>query len=633
MWFSKEKPEPTRPAQPAGTIMVAGDEPGKLREYGMPEIVQAKANLNAPWLFFRRLHENPRQVVIERKSYLGNFWQKVTAQAFADDIYAVARGLITLGIEPGDSISIMAHTSYEWSLLDFAILSVGAVTVPIYETSSAEQIEWVISDAGVKMVFTESTSQGELVRTIAKKNNWDVKVYVLAQEGISEVTHAGRDGDNDLVDQRLDQVNLESLATIIYTSGTTGRPKGVELTHGNIVRLVLNGLEWMPEIANHAHSRLLLFLPLAHGYARLLQFFQLAGPGILGHTGSIKTLLDDLASFKPTYLLTVPRVLEKVYNAADAKAGSGLKLRTFRYATKVAIEYSRAQDSAHGPKRGLKLAHSLFERIIYAKLRALLGGKAEFAISGGAPLGDRLSHFYRGLGLTVLEGYGLTETFAPVCVNTARLSKLGTVGQPVPGNTVRIGADGEIQVKGINVFRGYHNAPDLTAQAFDDGWFKSGDIGWIDKDGYVHITGRTKEILVTAGGKNVVPAIMEDSMRGHPLISQVMVIGDRRPFISALITLDAEMLPGWLRNHGLPTMDITEAATNPQVLAALNRAVERANRHVSRAESVRKIKVLTTDFTESNGMLTPSMKVKRNVVMKHFEDEINEIYGGPLTDI
>ena len=405
------------------------------------------------------------------------------------------------------------------------------------------------------------------------------------------------------------------------------------LTHGNFTELAVNSHRWMPEIAAGDDSRLLLFLPLAHVFARFLQVFQISGGGVLGHSPDTKNLLPDLASFRPSYLLVVPRVLEKIYNSADAQAGSGPQRKVFRWAAHVAVEYSRALDTPEGPSRSLRSQRMVADKLVYQKLLKLVGGNASYIVSGGAPLSTHLAHFYRGIGLPVLEGYGLTETVGPVSVNTPRLTKIGTVGPPLPPLSIKISDQGEVLIKGCSVFQGYHNMPDETAQALtEDGWFRTGDLGSLDRDGYVRITGRAKELIVTAGGKNVSPATLEDPLRSHPLISQVVVVGDKRPFVAALITLDEEMLPVWLKNHGLPAMSVAEASTNVEVQASLERAVERANAHVSRAESIRAIRVLTSDFTEANGMLTPSLKVKRAVVTKRFEAVINDIYGGPLEE-
>ena len=540
----------------------------------------------------------------------------------------MAAGLIGMGLEAGTAVGIMAHTSYDWFLLDMAIARAGLISVPIYETSSAEQVEWIVTDADVRVVITESGTLAELVRGAVAGIEQPVRVLALDADAITTIVQAGSGVSPSQVDQRSNALTVDDVYSIIYTSGTTGRPKGVELTHRNAVGIPYHGVRYLPGVLWGTNVRLLLFLPLAHVYARCLQLLSLAGEGVLGHTPDAKTLLPDLQSFAPSYILAVPRVLEKIYNAADAKAGSGAKLKLFRWAAKVAIAYSRALDTPQGPSRGLRRAHAMADRLVFRKIRGLMGPNARFIISGGGPLGQRLGHFYRGLGLAILEGYGLTETIGPVSVNTDWLNKIGTVGPPVCGNEIRIGEDEEIQVRGIGVFSTYHNNPSATAEAFTaDGWFRTGDIGALDEDGYLRITGRKKELIVTAGGKNVAPTQLEDRLRGHPLISQVLVIGDGEPFISALITLDKEMLPQWLRNHGLAAMDVVEASSHPQVLAALDRAVARTNRAVSRAESIRTFRVLATDFTEANGLLTPSLKVKRGPVMEAHADVIADIYS------
>ena len=540
----------------------------------------------------------------------------------------MAAGLIGMGLEAGTTVGIMAHTSYDWFLLDMAIARAGLISVPIYETSSAEQVEWIVADADVRVVITESGTLAELVRGAVAGIEQPVRVLALDSDAITTIVQAGSGVSPSQVDQRSNALTVDDVYSIIYTSGTTGRPKGVELTHRNAVGIPYHGVRYLPGVLWGTNVRLLLFLPLAHVYARCLQLLSLAGEGVLGHTPDAKTLLPDLQSFAPSYILAVPRVLEKIYNAADAKAGSGAKLKLFRWAAKVAIAYSRALDTPQGPSRSLRRAHAMADRLVFRKIRGLMGPNARFIISGGGPLGQRLGHFYRGLGLAILEGYGLTETIGPVSVNTDWLNKIGTVGPPVCGNEIRIGEDAEIQVRGIGVFSTYHNNPSATAEAFTaDGWFRTGDIGALDEDGYLRITGRKKELIVTAGGKNVAPTQLEDRLRGHPLISQVLVIGDGEPFISALITLDKEMLPQWLRNHGLAAMDVVEASSHPQVLAALDRAVARTNRAVSRAESIRTFRVLATDFTEANGLLTPSLKVKRGPVMEAHADVIADIYS------
>jgi len=565
---------------------------------------------------------------VARKSPLSGDWQEVSARAFGEEVAHVAAGLIGMGLEAGTAVGIMAHTSYDWFLLDMAIARAGLISVPIYETSSAEQVGWIVTDADVRVVITESGTLAELVRGAVAGIEQPVRVLALDADAITTIVQAGSGVSPSQVDQRSNALTVDDVYSIIYTSGTTGRPKGVELTHRNAVGIPYHGVRYLPGVLWGTNVRLLLSLPLAHVYARCLQLLSLAGEGVLGHTPDAKTLLPDLQSFAPSYILAVPRVLEKIYNAADAKAGSGAKLKLFRWAAKVAIAYSRALDTPQGPSRGLRRAHAMADRLVFRKIRGLMGPNARFIISGGGPLGQRLGHFYRGLGLAILEGYGLTETIGPVSVNTDWLNKIGTVGPPVCGNEIRIGEDEEIQVRGIGVFSTYHNNPSATAEAFTtDGWFRTGDIGALDEDGYLRITGRKKELIVTAGGKNVAPTQLEDRLRGHPLISQVLVIGDGEPFISALITLDKEMLPQWLRNHGLAAMDVVEASSHPQVLAALDRAVARTNRAVSRAESIRTFRVLATDFTEANGLLTPSLKVKRGPVMEAHADVIADIYS------
>ena len=601
-------------------------------EWHAPTLVRIDENTTIPHLLARRVQRSARRPLIARKLEMGDTWQNMTAAEFYEDVQATAAGLIGLGLEQGDALAIMSRTRYEWTLLDYSSWCAGLLPVPIYETSSGEQIEYIIQDANVRAVITETVTQRELAESACRRlGRSDITLLSLDAEAMQTIRDAGVTIPRTMVAQRTQALTTDDLATIVYTSGTTGRPKGTEITHGNFTELALNAHAWMPEVAMGKDSRLLLFLPLAHVFARFLQVFQLSGEGILGHTPDTKNLLPDLATFRPSYLLVVPRVLEKIYNSADAKAGRGGKQKIFRWAANVAVQYSQALETPEGPSRRLKMQHAAASHLVYSKIIQLVGGNARFIISGGAPLSTRLAHFYTGLGLPVLEGYGLTETVGPLSVNTPRLSKIGTVGPPLPPLSVRISDEGEILIQGPSVFRGYHNNPEATAASFtEDGWFKTGDLGSLDRDGYVRITGRAKDIIVTAGGKNVAPASLEDPLRGHPLISQVVVVGDKRPFISALITLDAEMLQLWLKNHGLPPMSIGEAATNIEVLSALERAVDRANEHVSRAESIRKIRVLTTDFTEANGLLTPSLKVKRKAVLERYADVIDDIYGGPV---
>ncbi len=598
-----------------------------------PILERTEDYMTIPWCVRDRVRRNGEAPIVARKAQMGSTWRSISGQAFLDEVNQVARGLIGLGLKPGESIAIMSHTRYEWTLIDLAGWSAGLVVVPIYETSSVEQIRHILSDAQVRLVVTETMVMYQLIQAASDHAPAGLRVFSLDNSALARILDAGKSVPLSEVDERVGMGRTDDVASIVYTSGTTGRPKGVVLTHGNFTTLARNGHGWMPQIAADPSSRLLLFLPLAHVYARFLQVFQLTGNGVLAHTPDTRNLLADLQSFRPSYLLAVPRVLEKIYNSADQTAGGGIKHTTFRWATRVAIAYSRALDTPAGPSRGLSAQHRMADALVYRKIRDLLGGQCHFVVSGGGPLGERLGHFFRGLGVTVLEGYGLTETTAPLAVNTPRLTKIGTVGPPISTVAVRISEDSEVLVKGPSVFTHYHNMEKETAECFVDGWFKTGDLGSLDRDGYLRITGRQKELIVTAGGKNVSPALLEDRLRAHPLISQVVVVGNERPFIAALVTLDSEMLPGWLANHGLPSMTVSEAAVHPDVHAALNRAVERANEAVSRAESIRKIAVLTQDFTEANGLLTPSLKVKRAAVLRCFSHEIDSLYGGPVRSV
>ncbi|GAA1622777.1 AMP-dependent synthetase/ligase [Georgenia ruanii] len=606
------------------------EQAGVAREASTPGVGKFEPGMSIPGILRERVARDPEGTIFERQTALGSGFVPVTSRVFAEEVLAAAKGLVALGVRPGERVAIMSHTSYEWTLLDFAAWSVGAVPVSIYETSSASQVEWIVSDAEVKVVFTENRAQAALAEPLIGQVPTLEHVFVIAEDAVSRLRELGAAVPDADVTTRTAALGLDALATIIYTSGTTGRPKGVELTHGNFVSLVVNGSDDpnFSMVVRGAGKRTLLFMPLAHVFARFVEVLCVYSGAVMAHVPDAKNLVADLAAFRPTFLLAVPRVFEKVYNAADAKAGSGAQKRIFRWAAKVAIAYSRALDTPAGPSRALQAQRALASRLVYRKILAAMGGTLDYAVSGGGPLGARLGHFFRGIGVVVLEGYGLTEVGAPTTVNRPGLVKIGTVGPPYPGTAVRIADDGQVMVKGPHVFRGYHGNPEATAAAFDaDGWFITGDLGTLDEDGYLRITGRKKEIIVTAGGKNVAPAVLEDRLRGHPLVSQVVVVGDGKPFIGALVTLDAEMLPQWLANHKLPAMTVEQAATDERVLAALDRAVTRANEAVSRAESIRKITVLTTDFTEANGYLTPSLKVKRALVLKDFAAEVESIYS------
>jgi long-chain acyl-CoA synthetase len=602
-----------------------------MQEFTSPSLVDVDPSTSISTLLSERVARDPEGTLVERQSALSSGWTTVSARAFAEEVHALAKGLVARGVEPGDRVAIMSRTRYEWTLVDFAVWAAGGVGVPVYETSSADQVHWILSDSDVRLAIVETPAHAAVVESVRGDLPHLDGVVTIDDGGLAALTEGGTDIADLEVERRTALAGAHDLATIIYTSGTTGRPKGVELTHGNFVHLALNGAIAFGEVCAQPGSRTLLFMPLAHVFARFIQVLCIPSGAVIGHTPDPKQLLPALASFRPTFILAVPRVFEKVYNSSEQKAGTGAKLKLFRWAAQTSIAYSRALETPGGPSPMLKAQHALAGRLVYTKLRAALGGRADWAISGGAPLGERLGHFYRGLGLHVLEGYGLTETTAPTAVSRPDALKIGTVGPPFPGTGIRIADDGEIWVTGPHVFRAYHDNPAATAEALVDGWFRTGDLGRMDEDGYLRITGRSKEIIVTAGGKNVAPAVLEDRLRGHPLVSQCVVVGDGRPFIAALVTLDADMLPGWLSSHGLPVMDVAAAARHPEVLAALDRAAERANEAVSRAESIRKVTVLTTDFTEANGYLTPSMKVKRARVLADFADRVDAIYTEPRT--
>jgi long-chain acyl-CoA synthetase len=567
----------------------------------------------------------PGESAFSKKGASGD-WNDITFHQFADEVTALAKGLVAAGIRQGDRVALMSRTRYEWTLVDFAAWTAGAVVVPVYETSSPEQVEWILLDSGAKCLVVESTRHREVVEDVRDRLSALTEIVEIDGGGIEDLKTRGTEvPDAALVEARAG-LDRTSAATIIYTSGTTGRPKGVRLSHGNFLDLVENAIEKLGRDVLTPGSSTLLFLPLAHVFARFIEVLCVAARVRLGHAPDIKTLLDDFGTFKPTFVLAVPRVFEKIFNSAEAKAAAGGKEKIFHRAATVAIAYSEALDG-HGPGLGLRLQHLLFDKLVYGKLREAMGGQVRYAVSGGAPLGTRLGHFFRGIGVNILEGYGLTESTAPLSVNIPGKVKIGTVGPPLPGTSIRVADDGEILVKGVGVFTAYHQNDQATSEAIRDGWFHTGDLGDLDEDGYLRITGRKKEILVTAAGKNVAPAVLEDRLRAHPLVSQCIVVGDQKPFVGALITLDAEMWPLWAPAHGLENLPIEEARTHPKVLDALQHAVDRANEAVSKAESIRKFAVLPGDFTEANGYLTPSLKLKRNIVMKDFESEVDSLYS------
>ncbi len=601
-----------------------------MKEFSVPALVDADPDANATDLLVERVKATPDQALFALPTADGG-WSDVTSAEFHAQVIALAKGLVASGIEPGDKIGLMCKTRYEWTLIDFATWFAGAVLVPIYETSAPAQILWNLTDSGAVGIITETPDHFARFDEVRADVPAVRSVWQIDLGDLDKLAAAGTGVADEEIERRRKIAKGSDLATLIYTSGTTGKPKGCILTHSNFVELTRNAQRAIPEVVN-PNSSTLLFITTAHIFARFISVLAIVGGVKVGHQPDTKLLLPSMGSFKPTFLLAVPRVFEKVYNSSEQKAEAGGKGKIFRKAADVAIAHSKALDAGHVPL-GLKLQFALFDRLVLSKIRAALGGRVEYAVSGSAPLGLRLGHFYRSLGLTILEGYGLTETTAPVSVNVPSNFKIGKVGPPLPGNTVRIAEDGEVQVKGVCVFDGYWKNEEATKATFDGEWFKTGDLGEFDEDGYLIITGRKKEIIVTAGGKNVAPAALEDPIRANPIIGQVIVVGDQKPFISALITLDEEMLPAWLGNNGLDnTMSVSAAAKHPAVLAEIQKAVDAANSTVSRAESIRKFEILDAELTEASGHLTPKMSIKRDVIVKDFTDVIEGMYVGAPTE-
>ncbi|MFD0397829.1 AMP-dependent synthetase/ligase [Kitasatospora sp. NPDC059811] len=593
-------------------------------DFSLPALYQVPSGGNLSDPVHRNAAEHPDVAVLSRK--VDGRWQELTAVQFLAEVHAAAKGLIAAGIEPGDRVGVMSRTRYEWTLLDFAIWTAGAITVPVYETSSAEQVEWILGDSGAVAVVTETDQHVKVVdevrgRLTGLKHTWQIEGGAIAA-----LAEAGKDVPDETVQERRSTATADSIATIVYTSGTTGRPKGCQLTHANFLAECGNVVERLAPLFRTGDSSVLLFLPLAHVLGRIAEIATAMAPIKLGHVSDIRDVTAELAAFKPSLILGVPRVFEKVYNTARAKAQADGKGKIFDKAADTAIAYSRALD-AGGAGLVLRIKHAVFDKLVYSKLRAALGGRATHAISGGAPLGERLGHFYRGIGFTVLEGYGLTETCAATAFNPWDKPKIGTVGQPVPGASVRIAEDGEVFFKGPHVFTGYWNNPQATADTLKDGWIATGDLGSLDSEGYLTITGRKKEIIVTAGGKNVAPAVIEDRIRAHALVGEVMVVGDRKPFVACLVTVDPDFFPKWKELNGKPaTATVAELSQDPDLLAALQAAVDDGNAAVSHAEAVKKFRLLDTEFSEESGHLTPSLKLKRNLVLKDFAADIEAIY-------
>ncbi|AJM77465.1 long-chain fatty acid--CoA ligase [Rathayibacter toxicus] len=596
-----------------------------------PLAVTADPQANTTALLLNRVRETPDRPLFAVPT--GSGWRDVTAREFLDQVIALAKGFVAAGIEPSEKIGLVCATRYEWTLIDFAVWFAGGVLVPVYETSSPAQIQWNLVDSGATAVIMETPEQFARFDEVRAELPDVRDAWQIGLGDLDKLVARGTDVSDDEIERRRSLATGSDIATIIYTSGSTGQPKGCVIQHANFVELTRNAAVALTTVIHEPGASILLFITTSHVFARFISILCVHGGVKVGHQANIKKLLPALASFKPTFLLAVPGVFEKVYNSAEQKAEAHGRGKIFRRAADVAVAHSRAVQAGSVPFI-LHLQFLLFNRLIYSKLRAAMGGRVRYAVSGSAPLGERLGHFFHSLGITILEGYGLTETTAPVTVNRAEHFVIGTVGTALPGVSVRIAADGEIQVRGINVFGGYWNNEQATAEAFNGDWFRTGDLGTLDDDGFVRITGRTKEIIVTAGGKNVAPAALEDPLRANPLIGQAVVVGDQRPFIAALITLDSEMLPTWLDNNGQdPSLSLAEAVNNPAVLAEVQRAVTAANERVSRAESIRKFVILPTEFTEASGHLTPKLSIKRTAVLADFADAISALYWrDPLTE-
>nr|WP_237690239.1 AMP-dependent synthetase/ligase [Nocardioides panacisoli] len=595
-----------------------------MREYATPQTVDAPQEGNLADDVVRNAEEAPDAAVLSRRDADGS-WHDVTAAAFLAEVQQVAKGLVAAGVAAGDRVGLLSRTRYEWTLVDYAVWHVGAVTVPIYESSSAEQVAQILADSGATAIVVEGASHRERVAEVRSDLTDLNHVWSLDAGAIDELGRLGHDTAQDVIDQRRRAVGADDLATLIYTSGTTGRPKGCMLTHGNFHHELDVAVHELEELFGADDAATLLFLPLAHVFARIIQVGAMKSRTRLGHSADILQLSATLQEFRPTFVLAVPRVFEKVFNTASQRATADGRGALFDRAADTAIAYSRALESGRVPLR-VRARHAVFTRLVYGRLLEALGGRCTHAISGGAPLGERLAHFYRGIGLTVLEGYGLTESTAALTVNLPGALKIGTVGRPLPGTAVRVTDDGELAFSGGQVFAGYWGDQAATDEVLQGGWFHTGDVGEVDDEGFVRITGRKKEILVTAGGKNVAPSVLEDRVRAHPLVSQCLVVGDGEPFIAALVTLDPEALPDWAEQHGKRGRDAADLHDDPDVQAAVQEAIDDANQAVSKAESIRKFTVLPHDWTEETGQLTPSLKLKRNVVLRESADRIADLY-------
>ncbi|CAB4659715.1 unannotated protein [freshwater metagenome] len=595
-----------------------------MNEITVPALVPNATSGNLTRYIANRAQDEPNRIVVSRP--LGDGWQSVTAKEFESEIRSAAKGLVASGIAIGDRVAIMARTRYEWTVLDFAIWYAGACVVPIYDTSSAEQIQWILTDSGATALIVETPLLKELATPVLPAHT--LKLWTMTDDVLHVLAEAGTSISDEELDRRKNTLTPESLATLIYTSGTTGKPKGVQLTHGNFLSECENVVQGAKDLFLKPGGSTLLFLPVAHVFGRMVQLGAIGAGLHMAHCSDpAGRLPHDLGTFKPTFVLAVPRIFEKIYNGAEARAEAAGKGKIFRKAAEVAISYSEAMDRGRTPIL-LSIKHALFDKLVYSKIRAGMGGRVEAAISGGAPLGSRLGHFYRGAGVRILEGYGLTETTAGATLNLTTQHRVGSVGRPIPGTSIRIADDGEVLIKGGIVMRGYWQNESANSEVLTtDNWFRSGDLGRLDDEGFLYIVGRKKELIVTSGGKNVAPAVLEDRLRAHPLVSQCLVVGDNKPFIAALITVDADALKAWVAVNKKDGKAVAELVRDPDLISVIQTGVDEANKAVSKAESIRKFVILPTDWTIAGGQLTAKLSIKRHVVSQEFASEIEELYN------
>ena len=601
-----------------------------VKQFTNPVKEPIDSDINLFDLLDNRAKRDPEGAMIEYKGDDGT-WHPYSAQVFRDMVIDLAKGLIGLGVNKGDSVAIVSRTRWEWTALDMAIMSIGALTVPVYETNSASQVSWIFNDSKVTLAIAEDDGQRDKIESVRSEVPTLRNVFVIEAGGLNAIKTYGESVTDAEFWEYKEASHGDDRATIVYTSGSTGTPKGVELTHRNFAFLVLSALQYMPRAGAWPNRRLLLFLPLSHVFARFMEFFSFGGTISLALSSNMKTMVKDFETFGPTLLLAVPRVYEKVYNAASQRAGTGFAGKMFMRAAENAREWSKAEQKGEQLPIAGRIAHAFYEQVVYKKIRTIFGPNADFAITGGAPMDSELSHFFNGIGMPVLEGYGMTETCGPVCVSLPEDNRIGTIGMPMCGITAGIAEDGELVVKGPLVCKGYHNNPEVTTQQITDGWLHTGDLGDISEDGFISITGRKKDLIITAGGKNVSPGLLEASVMTSPVVNQCLVIGDKKPFVAALVTLDLADANNWLESQGAkPEPDLASLAKNAIVHAEVERTVNAANEGVSRAESIRKFEILPDEFTEANGMLTPSLKTRRAQIVEHYRELIDDVIYVPL---